>query len=81
MVPVKNPYSWNNLANMLYVEQPVGVGFSQGSPDIEDEIGLSAQFLGFYRNFVDAFQVQNRKVYVTGESYGRLRPRMYQGCF
>jgi carboxypeptidase C (cathepsin A) len=26
--PVLNPNSWNNYANMLYVDQPIGTGFS-----------------------------------------------------
>lgn len=28
--PVQNPYSWSNLTNYIWVEQPVGVGFTQG---------------------------------------------------
>lgn len=67
--PVQNPYTWVNLTNMLWVEQPVGVGFTQGTPDISDEVGLGKEFAGFYRNFVTAFGLQKRKVYLTGESY------------
>lgn len=55
---------------MLWVEQPVGVGFSQGTPDVVDEPGLAREFMGFYKNFVDDFQAQGKKVYITGESYG-----------
>lgn len=28
---LKNDYSWNNRANVLYVDQPVGTGFSKAS--------------------------------------------------
>jgi len=55
---------------MLWVEQPVGVGFSQGTPDITNEVELAQEFIGFYEQFVKAFQLQNRKTYLTGESYG-----------
>lgn len=67
--PVPNSYSWSNLTNMLWVEQPVGVGYSQGTPNITNEVELGQQFIGFYKQFVDAFQVHGRKVYLTGESY------------
>jgi len=53
----------------MWVEQPVGVGFSQGVPDISDEIGLTKEFMGFFKNFIDAFGMQGWKIYLTGESY------------
>ena len=69
LAPVPNSYSWSNLTNILWVEQPVGVGYSQGTPNITNEVELGQQFAGFYKQFVDAFQVHGRKVYLTGESY------------
>jgi carboxypeptidase D len=29
--PVPNSYSWSNLTNVVWIEQPVGTGFSTGS--------------------------------------------------
>ena len=67
--PTPNPYSWVNLTNTLWVEQPVGVGYTQGVPNISDEVELGSEFIGFYKSFVDAFNLHGRKVYLTGESY------------
>ncbi|KAF2200240.1 alpha/beta-hydrolase [Delitschia confertaspora ATCC 74209] len=67
--PVQNPYSWTNLTNMIWIEQPVGVGYTQGTPNITDEVELAQEFIGFYKQFVDAFDAHGYKVYVTGESY------------
>ena len=54
---------------MVWVEQPVGTGFSQGKPDAKDETDVAREFLGFFKNFVDTFDLHDRKVYITGESY------------
>ena len=32
-LPTQNEWSWTNLSSVLYVEQPVGTGFSQGTPN------------------------------------------------
>ncbi|PTB63449.1 serine carboxypeptidase [Trichoderma citrinoviride] len=68
--PQPNPWSWHLLTNIVYVEQPVGVGFSQGMPSITNEDELAAQFMGFWRNFVDLFGLHGWKVYIVAESYG-----------
>ncbi|KAF2134769.1 serine carboxypeptidase, partial [Dothidotthia symphoricarpi CBS 119687] len=68
--PVANPYSWTNLTNMIWVEQPVGVGYSQGTPNITDEVQLATEFRGFWKSFFDTFELQGWKTYITGESYG-----------
>jgi carboxypeptidase D len=70
LAPVPNSYSWTNLTNAVWVEQPVGVGFSQGTPNITNEVELGQQFAGFWRNFIETFGMQGYKTYITGESYG-----------
>jgi carboxypeptidase D len=60
---------------MVWVEQPIGTGFTQGKPTATSQEEVAEQFLGFFKNFIDTFGLQNRKVYVTGESYaGRYVP-------
>jgi len=55
--PVKNNWAWSNLTNVVWVEQPAGTGFSHvgsdGAP--KDEVESAAQFLGFFKNFMDTF--------------------------
>lgn len=51
------------------VEQPVGTGFSQGNATATNEDEVAEQFLGFFKNFVETFALQGRKIYITGESY------------
>lgn len=70
--PVENTWSWNKLTNIVYIEQPVGTGFSVGTPTATSEEDVAQQFLGFWKNFVDLFSLQGYKVYITGESYAGM---------
>ena len=73
--PQINPYSWVNLTNVLWVEQPVGTGFSQGKVTATSEEEIAEDFAGFFLNFQKTFGIKNFKIYVTGESYaGRYVP-------
>ncbi|KAF2458533.1 Alpha/Beta hydrolase protein [Lineolata rhizophorae] len=80
--PVRNPWSWHNLTNMLYVEQPVGTGFTTGEPTATNEEMAADQFLGFFKNFVDTFGFHERSIYIAGESYaGKYIPYISNAMF
>ena len=71
--PTQNPFSWTNLSSVLWVEQPVGTGFSQGTPNIKNEDDLAAQLVGFMQQFLQVFpEMKSKKLYLTGESYAGM---------
>lgn len=59
----------------IRVEYPVGLGFSTGNVTATSEEETAADFIAFFKNFLDIFAIKNFKIYVTGESYaGRYVP-------
>ncbi|GMR32843.1 hypothetical protein PMAYCL1PPCAC_03038, partial [Pristionchus mayeri] len=72
----ENVYSWNKIANVIFIDSPRGVGYSfqntteNPSQDWNDE--LSAEDLKLA--IIDFFEVypeyKNRAFYLAGESYG-----------
>jgi len=67
-----NPFSWNNKANLIYVDQPVGTGFSHaGFFDlVSTERGVARDFYEFLTKFFALYpQFAGRDFYISGESY------------
>ncbi|XP_062107912.1 serine carboxypeptidase-like 34 [Humulus lupulus] len=82
-----NPYTWNNAANLLFLESPVGVGFSytNTSSDI-DKLGDTITAKDSYNFLVNWFkrfpQFQSHKLYIAGESYaGHYVPQLSEVIF
>jgi len=65
-----NPYSWNNIANVLYVDNPLGAGYSTGNYAYKNQEEISSDFYIFLQEFLGAFpQYKGRDFYLAGEGY------------
>ncbi|KAF8470497.1 alpha/beta-hydrolase [Russula ochroleuca] len=72
-LPTQNEWSWTNLSSVLYVEQPVDTGFSQGTPIARNENDVAEQLVGFLQQFLEIFsELKGKKFYLTGESYAGM---------
>jgi cathepsin A (carboxypeptidase C) len=68
-----NPYSWNSNANIMWIDQPAGVGYSYGDlPDyVSDEEGVSEDLYWFLQAFFQEHpEYSENAFFVFGESYG-----------
>ncbi|KAF7207458.1 lysosomal protective protein isoform X1 [Nothobranchius furzeri] len=70
-----NPYSWNKIANVLYLESPAGVGFSYSDDknyvtnDTEVSMNNFLALKEFFRLFPE---FSSNELFLTGESYGGI---------
>ncbi|XP_044472069.1 serine carboxypeptidase II-2 [Mangifera indica] len=70
-----NPYSWNQVANILFLDSPVGVGFSYSNTSSDllnnGDRRTARDSLAFLLKWLERFpQFKGRDFYITGESYG-----------
>ncbi|KAH8913639.1 alpha/beta-hydrolase [Atractiella rhizophila] len=64
--------AWNEYANVLFIDQPAGTGFSyvNHNDDIRELPQAADQVLTFLRNFYDVFpEYEKAHLYLAGESY------------
>jgi len=71
---VYNPYSWNNNSDVIYIDQPIGTGFSKAANKsylCHDENCVSRGIYIFLLKIYDIHpEFQKRPLYIIGESYG-----------
>jgi len=68
----KNNYSWNNKANLLFIDQPLGTGFSSVDPNhpVQDEDTVASDIYEFLMKFIQTYpEFKGRDFYIFGESY------------
>ncbi|CAN8287868.1 unnamed protein product, partial [Cochlearia groenlandica] len=77
-----NPYAWNQEANILFLESPVGVGFSYSNTTSDyKKIGddfTARDTYTFIQNWLQRFPVyKENEFYIAGESYaGKYIPEL-----
>ncbi|KAI0643713.1 peptidase S10 serine carboxypeptidase [Trametes meyenii] len=75
---VWNPYSWNAEANIFFLDQPVGVGFSYADygETVETTEDAAKNVHAFLTIFFETFsEFKGRPLHLAGESYaGRYLP-------
>lgn len=76
MIMHQNPYAWNKLASMLYIEAPAGVGFSiLGEPSnshTNDNITADNNMLALQLWFEKFPEFKPNDFYIMGESYAGI---------
>ncbi|KAG9131216.1 hypothetical protein Leryth_006073 [Lithospermum erythrorhizon] len=80
-VLIRNEHSWNKEANMLYLETPVGVGFSYSTDTsyvtVDDQMTARDNLVFLRRWFLKFPQYRNSSLFLTGESYaGHYIPQL-----
>eukprot|EP00927_Polykrikos_kofoidii_P069500 TRINITY_DN6500_c0_g1_i1.p1 TRINITY_DN6500_c0_g1~~TRINITY_DN6500_c0_g1_i1.p1 ORF type:complete len:603 (-),score=53.94 TRINITY_DN6500_c0_g1_i1:38-1771(-) len=70
---INNPFSWTASANVMWVDQPSGVGFSTGPAYVHSETQVGAAMYGFLQQLFANTELKKfamNDFFVFGESYG-----------
>ena len=68
---VPNPYSWNKDYHVVYVDNPVGAGFSYTDEPgyVKDEVQVADEMFTFLNQFLPKYNLTANDFYIFGESY------------
>jgi len=66
-----NKYSWNTHANVLFLDQPINVGYSYSKSGTVNTSPLAAEDVwSFLELFINRFPEYSDTLHISGESYG-----------
>lgn len=71
----ENPFSWNQIANILYLESPAGVGYSYSDDKnyaTDDDKVAQDNYKALQSFFVKFPNFTQNDFFITGESYGGI---------
>ncbi|GAA5815666.1 hypothetical protein MFLAVUS_009179 [Mucor flavus] len=68
---IRNPYSWNTAANVVFLDQPVNVGYSYGETKVKSTQESARDVYAFLQLFLSEYtQYASNPFHISGESYG-----------
>ncbi|AOW00857.1 Alpha/Beta hydrolase protein [Yarrowia lipolytica] len=69
--PIHNPHSWNSNASVIFLDQPVNVGYSYSSGSVSDTVSAGRDVYAFLSLFFQQFPEYNKgqEFHIAGESY------------
>ena len=75
--PVHNPYSWNSNASVIFLDQPINVGYSYGRDSVSSTTAAGKDVYAFLSLFFKQFpEYAKLNFHIAGESYaGRYIPQ------
>lgn len=66
----RNPYSWNNNASVIFLDQPINVGYSYGSGSVSNTVAAGKDVFALLSLFFKQFpQYAHQDFHIAGESY------------